>query len=307
MTQCGIGRRLQDMLAMPVMYYGNTSPRDMVFGDFATMFKSVICEGFARPTGGMKAFLKVLTDRFTANGGVLAMGNGITALESSGGRVTAAVDSRGERHTADQFITTAGAVESAALLGDAAPVELKGARPGEMAFVEALFRLPAAPSAMGFSHCVAFVNRAEEFDFAPPAEPLEVPRSMLVCAPGNYQGAEESPLLRVSAITRPEWWFDRPEEEYRRLKRECAERCLEALRGYAPEIAANAECIDFFTPRTIKRFTGHCRGLLYGSPDKLRDCRTGLENLTAAGTDQGLLGIVGAMLSGILAANLKLS
>ena len=38
--------------------------------------------------------------------------------------------------------------------------------------------------------------------------------------------------------------------------------------------------------------------------NKVKDGRTHLENLFLAGTDQGFLGIVGAMLSGISMANL---
>jgi len=44
-------------------------------------------------------------------------------------------------------------------------------------------------------------------------------------------------------------------------------------------------------------------GAVYGSPAKRRDGRTGIENLFVIGTDQGLVGIVGTMLSGVLMAN----
>ena len=44
-------------------------------------------------------------------------------------------------------------------------------------------------------------------------------------------------------------------------------------------------------------------GAIYGSPLKIRDGRTALANVYLAGTDQGFLGIVGAMLSGISMAN----
>ena len=60
---------------------------------------------------------------------------------------------------------------------------------------------------------------------------------------------------------------------------------------------------DMFTPRTIRKFTGHLNGAIYGAPRKLRDGRTHLRNLFLCGTDQGFLGIVGAMLSGISMAN----
>jgi len=60
---------------------------------------------------------------------------------------------------------------------------------------------------------------------------------------------------------------------------------------------------DTFTPRTIKKYTSHANGTLYGSPQKRRDGSTPYENLFLAGTDQGYVGIVGAMLGGIAVAN----
>ena len=60
---------------------------------------------------------------------------------------------------------------------------------------------------------------------------------------------------------------------------------------------------DAFTPRTIKRFTSHENGTLYGSPTKSRDGSTKFKIYFLAGTDQGYVGIVGAMLGGIAVAN----
>ena len=60
---------------------------------------------------------------------------------------------------------------------------------------------------------------------------------------------------------------------------------------------------DMFTPRTVKKYTGHLNGAIYGCPKKIKDGRTHLENLYIAGTDQGFLGIVGALLSGISISN----
>ena len=61
--------------------------------------------------------------------------------------------------------------------------------------------------------------------------------------------------------------------------------------------------IDMFTPTTIHRFTGHDNGAVYGAPDKRYDGRTHLENLYICGTDQGFVGIVGTILSGITVVN----
>jgi phytoene dehydrogenase-like protein len=61
---------------------------------------------------------------------------------------------------------------------------------------------------------------------------------------------------------------------------------------------------DIFTPATIKRYTHHFDGTVYGSTQKSRNGTTPIDGLFVIGTDQGFLGIVGSMLSGISMANL---
>ena len=61
---------------------------------------------------------------------------------------------------------------------------------------------------------------------------------------------------------------------------------------------------DMFTPTTIVRFTGHDNGAIYGSPEKHLDGKTHLQNLFICGTDQGFVGIIGAITSGIGMANM---
>ena len=75
---------------------------------------------------------------------------------------------------------------------------------------------------------------------------------------------------------------------------------------FMPDCRGSVIDTDVFTPRTIKKFTGHINGAVYGAPKKRLDGRTHLDNLYICGTDQGFLGIVGAMLSGITIANLHL-
>ncbi len=55
--------------------------------------------------------------------------------------------------------------------------------------------------------------------------------------------------------------------------------------------------------RTIKKFTGHHLGAVYGSPTKVLSGTTPIKGLYLCGTDQGFLGIIGSMLSGITMAN----
>ena len=76
------------------------------------------------------------------------------------------------------------------------------------------------------------------------------------------------------------------------------------LANYLPAYDLNPTFTDTFTPLTVEKFTSRINGAVYGSPDKVRNGVTKLPGLYLAGTDQGFLGIVGAMLSGISMANL---
>jgi phytoene dehydrogenase-like protein len=82
-----------------------------------------------------------------------------------------------------------------------------------------------------------------------------------------------------------------------------ADRSAAAAVRFVPEFRHAVVAVDMFTPTTIRRYTGHENGAVYGAPDKRRDGRTHLENLFLCGTDQGLVGIIGAILSGITVAN----
>ena len=73
-----------------------------------------------------------------------------------------------------------------------------------------------------------------------------------------------------------------------------------------PDFRSHVIDTDAFTPRTITKFTSHFNGAVYGAPHKIRAGTTHLDNLFLCGTDQGFLGIIGSMLSGITIANLHL-
>ena len=115
--------------------------------------------------------------------------------------------------------------------------------------------------------------------------------------------------LRVTALANHDAWCRLPEEEYLARKTEWLNQLNCVARNHLPLITdathdAALTSSDVFTPRTVRKFTGHLNGAIYGSPIKRRDGRTDLENLFIIGTDQGFLGVTGAMLSGISMANL---
>lgn len=112
--------------------------------------------------------------------------------------------------------------------------------------------------------------------------------------------------MRITTLANHHYWLNLPDDEYQAAKQDWAGRILTAGLQHTPDFRPHILDTDVFTPRTIRRFTGHINGCVYGAPHKRMTGETHLNNLFLCGTDQGYLGIVGSMLSGITIANLHL-
>ena len=93
-------------------------------------------------------------------------------------------------------------------------------------------------------------------------------------------------------------------EDYLKNKEDVYTASLNVLRKLVPAFNNEIYFKDVFSPTTIEKYTSHIEGTVYGSTEKRRDGKTELDGLYIIGTDQGFLGIVGAMLSGISISNL---
>ncbi len=322
---------LEDMLFCPVMYYGSATEHDMEFGQFVIMFKALYLEGFARPLDGVRVILRVLSDKYRAAGGERRMKCGVRQIIAEAGRASALLLDDGNEVIADHVISSIGAPETQALLGSNTIFQLPEhaanfavsrtalhlAPPGALSFCETITTLDVQPAALGWGDdTIVFFNDSTRFDYAATPDPVD-PRSGVICIPNNfaYPAGQQLPegIFRCTCLASYARWAHLPEEDYRVAKQQwyaamqtSAKRFLPALppsQTHADAIAQHTIATDMFTPRTITKFTGHFRGAIYGSPVKNRQGRTPLSNLYLCGTDQGFLGIIGAMLSGISMAN----
>ncbi len=311
-------RLLEDMLFCPLMYYGSAHERDMEFGQFVIMFKALFLEGFARPFEGVRVILRVLLEKYRQAGGERRMKCGVQRIVAAGGRATALVLDSGEQITADHVISSIGAPETAALLAPAEtavpPAAATEPPPaGRLSFVETITVLDRQPAALGWGDdTIVFFNDSDRFHYERPAGQVD-PRSGVICIPNNFDYGPDRALpeglFRCTCLANYDLWAALPEPTYRADKRRWYDEVQRSARRFlpplpTPEALAQATvATDMFTPRTITKFTGHFAGAIYGAPGKVRDGRTALANLYLCGTDQGFLGIVGAMLSGISMAN----
>ena len=298
---------LEDMILCPLMFYGSAREDDMDFGQFSIMFRALYLEGFARPFEGVRVMMRVLLDKYREAGGERRMKCGVKSIVAREGRATALILDSGEEIQATHVLSSIGSAETLSLMGGPP----KAGR--TLGYVETISVLSEPPSALGWGNdTIVFFNDSERFTYRDPLSPADL-RSGIICFPNNFRYGEGRELsegfFRVTCLANYEEWANLSPEAYREQKESLFPRIQLAAMRFLPRLASpdllarSTVATDMFTPTTVEKFTGHFRGAIYGAADKRPDGRTPLSNVFICGTDQGMLGIVGAMLSGISMAN----
>ena len=301
---------LLEMILCPLMYYGSARGGDMDLDQFVILFRSLYLEGFGRPVEGVRRILRLLQKKFRTLGGERRMKCGISRIEVANGRAKSLVLDDGQSITADIILSSIGAVETARLCGDQAP-DAAGEDIGRITYVETITVLDKQPADFGWKDTIVFFSNRENFFYDCPEELVDTAGGIL-CFPNNYDYDDGQQLdegfLRITALANYDGWTGMTEDKYLGQKAVWSERLTDgALKILPPinriDLERSTLATDMFTPRTVKKYTGHLAGAIYGSHRKIRDGRTHLDNVFLCGTDQGFLGITGAMLSGISMAN----
>jgi phytoene dehydrogenase-like protein len=295
---------LIDMLNCPLMYYGNAREGDMDFYQFVIMFKSIFVEGFAKPVGGMHYILHLLEEKFKQLGGELRMGAGVTSINAENGTVESITLENGEQLSADAVISSMGYVET---LNHCAPAlkETEECETGQVSFMESLCVVDREPRDLGYDKSIVFFSTQPRFDYKVPDEMINISTGVLCCSNNfDYPEPMKEGLIRLTNLANFAQWDTLPRKDYIAAKKHWRDRALESVFTFFPDFRDNVVFLDSFTPKTIKKYTGHLNGAVYGSPHKIKNGKTPVNNLFICGTDQGFLGIIGATLSGISMANL---
>jgi len=294
---------LVEMIFCPLFFYGGARERDMDFGQFCIMFRSIYFEGFARPLAGVRLILKKLVRKFRGLGGELKLRAGVERIAVKNGQAEKVVLEDGTELHARRVLSSAGLVETMRMCDDRRGTVSRD-RAGKLSFVETISVLDKPPKSLGHDRTIVFYNDSPEFDYSKPDEPADL-RSGVICSPNNFQYDEELPegVMRITALANFDHWNALDEHDYGLAKLKWYDRVVASAVRFVPDFRSSVVDTDMFTPTTIRRFTGHDNGAVYGSPKKQYDGRTHLKNLFLCGTDQGFVGIVGTLMSGISIAN----
>jgi phytoene dehydrogenase-like protein len=178
-------------------------------------------------------------------------------------------------------------------------------RVGAMTFLESIFVYDKKIPLEQNDSTIVFYNNAKKYAYRP-AQNFFDDTSAVVCFPDNYEPSvrDGEGTVRITYMANYNQWRELNRSGYDETKDKVAESALSLVKKLNPQFDGKLLFRDIFSPMTIERYTWHLNGTVYGSIDKTRDGKTPVKNLFIIGTDQGFLGIVGSMLSGISMANL---
>ena len=302
---------LIEMIFCPLLIYGSAWEDDMDFSQFVIMFKSIYLEGFCRPKGGVRTIINLLLNKLEESGCELKFRSEVKNIIEKDGKVKGVVLKKGDILYADKVISSMGHPETIKVLCEEDDLDKETQnndqrmpKVGPLSFCESIVCLDMKPSQFGIDDTIVFYNNSSQYHYQKPKD-LYDNRSAVVCFPNNFTNDDlEEGIARVTFMANYNKWHELEKPLYKEHKSKVLCDSLEIIQSIYEDFSPQVTFSDVFTPTTIKKYTGHFDGTVYGSTDKLRDGKTKTEGLFLCGTDQGFLGIVGSMLSGISMANL---
>ncbi len=299
---------LVDMILCPLMYYGSSRQDDMDLSQFAIMFQAIYREGMFRPQGTIKEFLDQLLDHYQMFGGRLRTSCGVKKILHNKERATGVILHSGELIECDYMLSTIGHDETMHLLDKEKDIDKRlGDQHPRLGFFETIYQVPKhTTSHLPSNKTIIFYNDADRFSYKNPRDFVDF-SSGVICFPGNFQGLKgnDSREIRSTHLANYAEWKALAQDStlYKNQKRAAARYSAQCLENKIGSFTANIVYENSFTPVTIERYTAKIGGAIYGNPTKTKDGDIGFTNLFLAGTDQGFLGIIGSMLSGVSIVN----
>ncbi len=304
--------QLLEMIFCPLLIYGSAWENDMDFSQFVIMFKSIFLEGFSRPEGGVRTIIELLHQKLEKTGGEIRYKSEVTKIITNNKKIIGVEINHSHIIECNQVISSMGLPETFGVTQELETFTKPAI--GNLSFCESILITDKKPRDLNIDATIIFANNRPEYLYQRPTTPFD-DQSAVVCFPNNfkydsYQDDYSEGVLRVTNIANFELWSELKNHPDKDLYKNQKELVVESSKkmliscGLSPNYQLMFK--DVFTPNTIKKYTSHCKGTVYGSTDKSRNGKTPIDGLFICGTDQGFLGIVGSMLSGISMANLHI-
>ena len=291
---------LKEMLFTAPLIYGSAWENDMDFSQFVIMFESLYLEGLSRPFGGVRTIISSLEEKLNSHNVDIRYRSGVKRIITEGVKAVGVELLNGEILKSENILSSAGLPETMNLVEGIAP-EFKT---GGLSFTESILIFKDKPKSFEAESTLIFYNNDKVYKYQRPDTLVDF-SSAVVCFPNNFEKDDlKEGMIRITNIANFKKWDILDRKTYLAEKENVYQKAVGLIKKLYPKFDQEILYKDVFTPKTVKKFTGHFDGAVYGSTEKRKDGTTPFKNLYICGTDQGFLGIVGSMLSGISMANL---
>lgn len=295
---------LAEMILCPLMFYGSSREDDMDLSQFVIMFRAIFLEGMFRPRGTIKDLLDLLAAHYLEMGGSLKKSCAVKRILARQHSVIGVELDNGEIVECDHILSTIGHEETLQLISSTRVSP--STHLTRLGFVETMYQLRQPSANLPKDKTIIFFNDGERFSYKNPTDFADF-KSGVFCFPANFQDLPIKNITEVRSthLANYESWkyLSATPELYSRQKLDTSLRSAQMLENLVGSFTTNIVYENTFTPVTIERYTAKIHGAIYGSPEKVKDGNIGYPNLFLAGTDQGFLGIIGSMLSGVSIVN----
>lgn len=325
MDECGITGKLRTILTLHWGYYGSI-PDESCFSLHA-LTHAHFWNGAYYPVGGSKSIASALLGTIIDAGGKILTKASVSELVLDGKRATGVRTQEGRKFHASIVVSAAGAKNTVnSILPEpwkssdwAEKIRSVGSSPPyicmNIGFEGDIAKAGATKSNLWLMD--TWENNQTHWDMEKDEDP-----HILYCSFPSLKDPEYDPGRKQKhtgeAITFLDWsvfkkWeasmHGQREDEYEALKKKIEDRILRCLRKNLPELMDLMVHHELSTPITAHHFVRADQGAIYGleatperfGTEELRT-RTPIKRFYMAGGDVASLGVVGAMMSGVLAA-----
>lgn len=328
-TQAYIENRFQDPLLRAIVTaqwpdYG-TPPSQSAFGVHAAVVADFINGGFY-PIGGSQVIADSAAEVIESHGGECLVNQPVKEILIKDNRafgVRTERKGKSESFFAPIIVSNAGARTTFtnmvnADFGQEEREKLVNVKNGTSAVILFL-GLNDDPRNHGFEECNYWMYGGYNYDLMhekTKANPADIGGGFLSFGSIRNPGQEPHTAQIVCFSQEPEWqefadkpWLKRG-AKYEQQKQERAEGMIDFFAQRYPKLRDLIEYQELSSPLTIKSFTGHHGGAIYGQECDVNRLKrdewrigTSVKNLYLTGTDVGLPGVNGALMAGVMTAS----
>lgn len=298
-------------------------PEQSSFGIHALIAKDYLQGGWV-PEGGAGQIASSIVPIIEAAGGQCLTGHEVQRLEIQNGRVTRVIANHKKSEvsfTAPLVISDAGAgktfgefidanvnVPERSLLND--PV----APPTAVTIYLGLKSSPAACGMQAGNYWIA-TDYDHDSMFARRSQLVEGRVAHCFVSSASLRSDEEikhnAQIICFGKYADWQQWRDQPwlnrDDAYKLTKDRIAKSAIALANQHLPGLAELVEYHEVSTPLSVESMTGHRQGAIYGLPatphriqKRLFHAQTSIKNLLLTGSDVGSVGIVGALMGGVM-------